>query len=60
MTKPFYASKTFWFNVLAVVVVAAGQFGFADFTLDAEVSAGVVAIINLALRLWATRTQLTF
>ena len=59
VTKAFYKSKVFWFNILAVVVVIASQFGFSEFTLDAEVAAGVVAIINLVLRLWATRTALT-
>lgn len=48
--KPFYQSKTIWFNILAVAALVAAQFGFNDFQLDAEVSAGVVAIVNLVLR----------
>ena len=51
MTKPFWQSKTMIFNVLALVVLAANQLGFADFQLDPETSAGALAIINLVLRL---------
>lgn len=51
MTKPFWQSKTLIFNALALLALLANQFGFADFKLDAEVSAGALAIINLALRL---------
>ena len=48
--KPWYESKTIWFNILAGIVLVANQFGFADFALDAEISAGIVAIVNMLLR----------
>lgn len=54
-TKPFYQSKTLIFNVLAVLVLIATQFGFGDFKLDAEWTAGVVAIVNFVLRLVTTK-----
>lgn len=53
--KKFYLSKTFWFNILAAVVVVAGYFGYADFEANGEMIAAVIAIINLALRLWFTK-----
>jgi len=52
-TKPIYRSKTFWFNVLALIVTVAGAFGFSDFKLSPDyqqLAVGLVAIINLALR----------
>lgn len=51
--KWFLQSKTFWFNVLALVVYVATSFGFAGFNPDpklAEYGAVVVTIINLILR----------
>jgi hypothetical protein len=52
-SKKFYTSKTFWFNVAALVVVVINAFGFADFEAAPEVGAigaGLVAVINLVLR----------
>ena len=52
-TKPFYVSKTFWFNVLALVVVVAGAFGFAEFQPTPEVETYglvLVTIANIVLR----------
>jgi len=48
--KRWYESKTLWFNILAVVVLVANQFGFASFELDAEIATGIVAVINMLLR----------
>ncbi len=56
--KGFWKSRTFWFNVLAVIVAVAGQFGFAGFEPDAEVIAVVVGIVNVLLR-FATRQPVT-
>ncbi len=53
MTKPFYKSKTFWFNTLALLTIIASQFGFGEFKPDAwvnEVGVTIVLIINLILR----------
>lgn len=54
MEKPFYESKTLWFNVLFGLVALAGVFGFADFQPSentVEIVAVLVAAANIALRL---------
>ena len=51
--KPFYQSKTFWFNILFVIVAVAGFFGFTEYQPDAntaELAAVLIAVINLVLR----------
>jgi len=58
--KKFYLSKTFWFNLLTLVVLVVGAFGFTEFESNPEIApiaAGVVAVINLVLR-WMTNTKL--
>lgn len=49
--KSILKSKTFYFNVLAVIILVANSFGFSDFSLDPEVAAGIIAVVNLLLRL---------
>lgn len=55
--KPWYQSKTIWFNVLAILVLIATQFGFSEFKLDKDtvdmvlkIIAGVTALSNVGLR----------
>ena len=51
--KPFYASKTLWVNLVAVVVALSGAFGI-DLGLDPETQVTVVAaimgVVNIILR----------
>jgi len=59
--KRLLQSKTFWFNVLAVIVAVASLFGFGDFKPDnkvTEVIAILSAIINVLLRV-KTSEQIT-
>lgn len=51
--KPFYESKTLWFNVLALIVIVATAFGFADFEASGdivELGSVIVAVVNIVLR----------
>lgn len=52
-SKPFWASKTMWVNVVALVASVAAAFGAVD--LDAEVQASIVggamAVANIVLRI---------
>ncbi len=56
-TKPFWQSKTFWINVIAIVATITGTFGL-DLGLDPETQATVagviIAIVNIILRLFFT------
>lgn len=55
--KPWYESKTIWFNALAILVLIASQFGFGEFELDQntidtvlKILAGITAVTNVGLR----------
>lgn len=48
--KPWYASKTIIFNLLAILVLVASQFGFGEFRLDANLEVAILAAVNLILR----------
>ena len=56
--KPFYLSKTFWFNVLFLAGGVAAYFGFADFKPTdnvMELTSVAVAVINIILRFVTTQ-----
>ena len=51
--KPFYESKTFWFNVLFLIGAVASYFGFGEFNPSneaVELASVLVAVLNIALR----------
>ncbi len=53
MGKPWYLSRTLWFNLLALIVAVATAFGFADFEpspLIDHIAVLIVALVNLWLR----------
>jgi hypothetical protein len=52
--KPFYQSKTLWFNLLTILVAVAALFGWDTFEPSAttqEIVLLAVGVINLILRL---------
>lgn len=61
--KTWYKSKTFWFNVLTLLVVVGSGLGYAGFEPDPEIQvigAGLVAVVNLLLRVLATSQPIAF
>lgn len=53
MSSKWYFSLSFWFNVLAVVLAVALEFGFADFQPDPlvpTIAVLIVAVINAVIR----------
>lgn len=57
-SKPIYYSKTFWFNIISVIVTVAAAFGFNQFQPDAqmgEYATVIVAIINIILRFYTAQ-----
>ena len=57
-TKPWYQSKTLWFNIIGLVVAAAGEFSNAFPSGQvAKISGFVLTIGNIILRL-ITTTQI--
>ena len=64
-SKSWYESKTFWFNLLFLLVTVAapvlGHFGWADFQPDAiwvTIGGVLVTVVNLVLRLVFTEKKL--
>lgn len=56
--KPVWASRTIWFNVLALVILVASSFGFVEFKADPwvqGVAPAVVLVVNLVLRFLTER-----
>lgn len=51
--KNWYASKTLWFNILALVVAIAGAFGYSgELPQDWAIFApAIIAVVNMLLRL---------
>ena len=58
MAKSIFASKTFWWNVAAVVLLALNTAGAGAVHLDTQITAFVVALVNIALR-YVTNTPVT-
>jgi hypothetical protein len=57
-SKPWYASKTVWFNAVTIIVAVATYFGFtpnqALFTGVSSFLVAVAPVINLGLRFFTT------
>ena len=55
--KPWYRSKTLWFNIVSLAVVVAGALADSGVVSDARVVAAAVALVtigNAALRIFFT------
>ena len=61
MTKKFYASKTFWFGALWILVGAASVAGYADFVPSDDVTqiASIVNGVVIILLRYVTDTKVT-
>ena len=52
--KAVWKSKTFWFNLLALVVIVANSLGFGEFQADPNLESYalvIVTVVNIVLRL---------
>lgn len=57
-TKSIWLSKTFWFNALALVILVANAFGFAEFMRDPAVDQYaliIITLVNIGLRMLTKR-----
>lgn len=64
--KEWYKSRTLWFNVVYLLLLvfgfAADLVGYSGFEPSAEVvtiGSGILALINLVLRVWFTKEPIT-
>lgn len=56
--KSILKSKTFWFNLIALVVIVANGFGFSEFQADPNLDSYalvIITVVNIVLRVM-TRT----
>ena len=61
-TKPFWASKTLWINLIAMIAAITGAFGMdlgLDPTMQAALVTGIMAAINIILRFVTAPVTLT-
>lgn len=57
--KNWYQSKTILFNILALVVMIAGAFGFGGFTPSPEVqeiASVLMTVMNIVLRFYTSKS----
>lgn len=62
MSKEFWKSKTFWFNILALLVAVASAFGFSEFQPDsqvAEYALVIVTVVNIILHFVTNKALVT-
>lgn len=57
MQKEWYLSKTFWLNMVALLVIIVQN--YTGFIIDAESQAAILIVINLILRA-VTGEEITF
>jgi predicted histidine transporter YuiF (NhaC family) len=55
--KDFWKSKTFWVNLIAIIVFVIQMLWIKDFAIPAEIQGAILAVINFILR-WATKEEI--
>ena len=55
--KDFWKSKTFWVNLIAIIVFAIQMLWIKDFVIPVEIQGAILAVINFILR-WATKEEI--
>ena len=60
--KDFWKSKTFWVNLIAIIVFVIQMLWIKDFVIPVEIQGAILAVINFVLRcatkeeiIWDTR-----
>ncbi len=56
--KDFWKSKTFWVNLIAIIVFIV-QLYVKDFVIPIEIQGAILAVVNFILR-WITKEQLVW
>jgi len=63
-SKELWKSKTFWVNIIALVIFIVQIFWVPDFTIPLEIQGALLALINFVLRLitkeeivWSTKAK---
>ena len=54
--KDFWKSKTFWVNLIAIIVFIV-QLYVKDFVIPIEIQGAILAVINFILR-WVTKEEI--
>lgn len=55
--KDFWKSKTFWVNLIAIIVFVIQMLWIKDFVIPVEIQGAILAVINFVLR-WATKEEI--
>lgn len=53
MSKPIYQSKTFWVNVVGLIILVLQYFGAVNWVPQADL-AGLLGVLNIILRFFTT------
>ena len=57
--KVFWKSKTFWVNLIAIIVFVIQMLWNKDFVIPAEIQGAILAVINFILR-WTTKEEINW
>lgn len=57
--KAFWKSKTFWVNLIAIIVFAIQMLWIKDFVIPVEIQGAILAVINFILR-WTTKEEINW